>query len=361
MPKPWAIFASLARRVSPVRAGVCRRKRIWWLGLVAQATPLLFEVRPSGTSPALQTADVHEALLQATATMQNRSRNLALAIFVTVLLKSHVLLAQGCSGEACKCQHALGVVSQYRHGRWFVLETDNFQVCCERSAVDATHLARHAEKLRKGLRSKWLGSSSEDAWNPRCQIVLHGTRASYAAAVGRGSEHTVGSSLVRASEGRIVAWRIDLLGGQTEFLSAALPHELTHIVLREQFTSSVPPRWADEGAAILADPITKQGRHSNDLAKALARRDLFRTGELLTMIDYPRSDRMGAFYGQSAALAKFLVDRVDAERFVEFVERAKVEGYDAALRKCYGIDGVPELDRQWRQQMYQVQTATPAG
>jgi hypothetical protein len=253
-------------------------------------------------------------------------------------------------------------LSSHRHGRWFVVESDNFQVCCEESAGHAKQLARHAEAVRTALRTKWLASSLEDRWNPRCQIVLHGSQQSYVSACGRGSERTVGSSLINVSEGRTISRRIDLLGSGTDFLSAALPHELTHVVLRERFTSREVPRWADEGAAILADPTAKQGRHHKDLADALVRRIAFRAAELLTRDEYPGQDRMGAFYGQSASLAKFLIERDSPERFVEFIEKATVQGYDAALQKCYGIDGVTELDRQWQRHLKVVPTAaTPTG
>lgn len=291
--------------------------------------------------------------------MRHKATFFTFAVLVTLLHEPNVLLAQ--SEKASTCPDAPVIVSRSRHGRWLVLETENFQVCSDGSATNATGLARRAEALRSALRSKWLGRSSGGSWNPRCQIVLHRKRESYAAAVGRGSERSVGSSLVEVDDGQIVGRRIDLLADQTQFRSAALPHELTHIVLRERFASTAPPRWADEGAAILADPQTKQARHSNDLTKALARQDLFRIGELLTMDEYPRPDRMGAFYGQSAALAQFLVERVDADRFVKFIECAMIEGYDAALRKCYGIGGVSELDLQWRQHVYQANASGSAG
>lgn len=79
------------------------------------------------------------------------------------------------------------------------------------------------------------------------------------AAVGPGSEHTVGSSLVTVDKAKIASRRIDLLGDQTEFLTAALPHELTHVILRDRLMSTPPPRWADEGMAVLADTEAKQG------------------------------------------------------------------------------------------------------
>jgi hypothetical protein len=160
--------------------------------------------------------------------------------------------------------------------------------------------------------------------------------------------------LVKTNKGRIVSRRIDLLGSDTEFLSAALPHELTHVILRDRFTLTVAPRWADEGMAMLADTEAKQDRHYRDLEEALAQRTTFRAAELLTMEEYPSPGRFGTYYGQSASLTKFLVARKSPEQFVEFLDRARNTGYDAALQECYGIAGVGELDRQWRQHGYSV-------
>jgi len=142
-----------------------------------------------------------------------------------------------------------------------------------------------------------------------------------------------------------------LLEADTDFLRAALPHELTHVVLSDKFVANPLPRWADEGIAMLADPKAKQGRHRNDLHIAFANGMVVHTAALLTMEDYPTPDRFGAFYGQSASLTEFLVKRKAPSQFVDFVERARREGYDSALRRCYEIDGIRELDRQWREDL----------
>jgi len=237
------------------------------------------------------------------------------------------------------------------HGRWFVLETANFQVCCEDSDSPADDLARHAESLRKELRAKWLGDRSSVAWNPRCQILLYSSQRSYVAAVGRGSERTVGSSLVDLEKGRIKTRRIDLLGHSTEYLSAALPHELTHVVLKDRFVTTDLPRWADEGMAILADTDAKQQRHFNDFQQAITSRTTFHVAELLAIDNYTSPTRFGTFYGQSASLTKFLVVRKSPEQFTAFIERASTVGYEAALQQFYGISGLSELDRMWKQHL----------
>jgi len=156
---------------------------------------------------------------------------------------------------------------------------------------------------------------------------------------------------VKSSNGRIIARRIDLLEADTEFLKAALPHELTHVVVNDRFLTNPLPRWADEGIAILADPQAKQRRHRNDLHIAVADGTAFHAAALLALEDYPQPDRFGAFYGQSASLTEFLVERETTVHFLAFMEAARREGYDSALRRYYEIDGIGELDRRWRQRL----------
>jgi hypothetical protein len=253
---------------------------------------------------------------------------------------------------SCTDATSLGCPSverSYRNGRWFVLETANFQVYCEQSESAARKLARHAEVLRSSLCTKWIGRSAPDEWNPKCQIVLYPSQRSYVAAVGRGSERTVGSSLVKVVGGQVTARRIDLLEESTEYLSAALPHELTHVVLKDRFASKGLPRWADEGMAILADTEAKQERHNKDLRDALMSRTTFHAAELFLMDGYPPPKRFGAFYAQSASLTRFLVGRKGPQDFVKFIEQARENGFDTALRECFNIANAAELDRQWRQ------------
>jgi hypothetical protein len=257
----------------------------------------------------------------------------------------------------CTCDDC-DILKKYIDGSWFVVETDNFQIRSNESETHALHLARHAEALRIQLQAKWLDTrSSHEKSQCRCQIVLHANRRSYTAAVGRGSEKTVGSSLVNVHSGRIQSARIDLLGGHTKFLSTALPHELTHVLLKERYPSIDLPRWADEGMAILADSETKQRRHLNDLHDAMVQGTTFDLALLVGIEEYPPYHRWGVFYGQSLSVTEFLIRQHSPEQFVNFIELVAHNGYDAALRDCYGIDNLGALDRQWRQELHSPRTS----
>jgi len=278
--------------------------------------------------------------------------SLTIAVFLLCFpFPKHALFAQDTSAKSCTCENCESAGRSYREGRWFVSETANFRVCCDESEAIANDLSRHSESLRSRLRAQWLDETAGKDWTPKCEVILHSNRKSYEAAVGRGSERTVGSSLVKIESGRITSRRVDLIGDHVQYLSAALPHELTHVVLRDRFLVNPIPRWADEGAATIADTSDKQERHRKDLQKALADGTTFSAAALVASDEFPRIDRWGTFYGESVSLTKFLVNRESPVRFVNFVEAAASNGYDKALKDTYGIKNLAELDHQWRRQL----------
>jgi hypothetical protein len=172
--------------------------------------------------------------------------------------------------------------------------------------------------------------------------------ASYLREVGGGGKNTLGSSLTKTESRRIVSRRIDLRGDVSDPLAAALPHELTHVILADAFAGEELPRWADEGMAMQADPPSKLAGHNRDLDAAIAAQRVFHVGELFAKQEYPTADGRTVFYGESASLVSFLVARRPPSEFVRFIRQSNTSGYSAALRDVYGIESVASLERQWR-------------
>lgn len=227
--------------------------------------------------------------------------------------------------------------------------TEHFVVQSTQDAAALDELGARCEALLTELRTKWFGDQADDrgaAWNPKCLVVVHDTLASYLREV-PGGERTVGSSWIEQSRGVIVTRRIDIRGDKPNWFEGALPHELIHVLLADRFGATPPSRWAEEGWAILADPTEKQFRHDADLHRAVARGEHFRLAELLTLRDYPGPQRITAFYGQSASLVRFLAERRTPADFAAFLKGAASQGYDAALREHYDIEGVADLERRW--------------
>ncbi len=242
---------------------------------------------------------------------------------------------------------AVGAQPRPAANRWYCSTTENFLTY----TTDATlgpRLANHCESQRKCLAEQWLGEDATCSWNTRrCIIVVHPTAKEYVAAVGRGGEQSSGCSTTQVSKGTIVFRRIDLRADRGDPLTAALPHELTHVVLADRFIDRPLPRWADEGMAILADPLPKQQSYQRDAQLASVSAARFTARDLLLMVDYPLEKQKAAFYGQSAALVKYLVSRGGAKKFLNFVERSMSDGSDEALRAVYEITDVAELERLW--------------
>jgi hypothetical protein len=219
---------------------------------------------------------------------------------------------------------------------------------CYHAGHDARELAALCEQWRQKLAGYWGLKPSCD-WSPACQIVVHANARSYVAAVGNGAWQTFGSSeLVFGTGGRIVRRRIDLRGDSPHGL-AALPHEMTHLIAADLLGGRQPPRWADEGMAILADTPEKQRLHERDFSDGLAGRSAFRLSELLAWEHhYPPPHRIPVFYGQSASLTAYLVQCGEPGDFVRFLRLGREHGYDRAAREVYHVAGLAELEQQWQ-------------
>jgi hypothetical protein len=232
-------------------------------------------------------------------------------------------------------------------GPWLRAETANFYICAIAPEAEVRSLAAACERTREQLVRQWLGDKAGAvAWSPKCYVVLHPTAESYLREVGEGQQ-TAGSSLIELENKKIVTRRVDLRADHPEGCDDALAHEMTHVVVADGFMERQIPRWADEGMAVLADSTTKQTLHFADLRQARDERGDFRVAELLGLENYPPPEQQGAFYGQSASLTKFLVDKGTPAQFMRFVQRANAQGYDVALRDIYNIPSVIALEQQW--------------
>lgn len=234
--------------------------------------------------------------------------------------------------------------------RQFHAETENFAVFSFAGGPDARGLAERAETLLSLLRARWLGCMPSSVWRIRCQVVVHEFPSSYARAVGRAAAQTRGSSLIRSHRGAISYRRIDVLAAGTGE-PTALAHELTHVVLADRFQGEQPPRWLDEGIAMLSDSDGKRDLHRRDCVDGLRRREQRPLVEILTSQQLRNPGQIAAFYGQSLTLVEFLVRRRGPETLLAFVQLAAQSGYDAALRRIYGLDGIADLERVWRDEV----------
>lgn len=240
----------------------------------------------------------------------------------------------------------LSAVAQVR-GVWKFIESENFRCWSQLTDDEVRQLTESCELWRTRLRTQWISDSDASRWLPKCDVVVHPNRDQYARTLNRPGDRSVGSTRMQFDQGRAVSRRIDVRADASDWSNAALPHELTHVVLGERFGGRALPRWADEGMAMLSESPEKHRERLADLRHVLVRRSKFTMHQLTRPELAVEPQLRDAFYGQSLALASLLINRSSAATFADFVEDASAGNLDAALRRHYDLDGVPHLQREW--------------
>ena len=236
--------------------------------------------------------------------------------------------------SACQCQ------------RCFVAESHNFRIHCCSTAERVRELAILCERQKSHCQSIWLGERLTD-WPTRCEVFVHPSLRAYSRALGPGSERTSGCSTIQLDQGRVVLRRIDLRGDAVDCLTDSLPHELTHVVLADQFTERRIPPWADEGIAMLAESPDKLQRRLNDLHGLIAQKRTMGLPELVNLTHPPTAALRDAFYGQSVTLAALLLEKGTPDQLLRFINAGQRDGYEQGLRDVYGIASWSALESEW--------------
>jgi len=214
----------------------------------------------------------------------------------------------------------------------------------------AATIHEHAETIRREAFSQLLGETNPKPWLVRCEIHVHASADSFEQAVGGSPVEARGATSLQFSGDRVVARRIDVMGDGPEVVPDAIDHELVHVVLADHFVHSAPPRWADEGLALLFDRPEKQRGHEADFQDARRRGLAWSAADLLALDDYPADGpRQKIFYGQSAALVRWLIARRDAATFIRFLDDAAQAGMEAALDRHYAIPSLASVSSAWKE------------
>jgi len=226
-------------------------------------------------------------------------------------------------------------------------EISSFRVRTYAGGPDSQLILKRCFDLRKQLHEYWQPNSDIAVWTPPCEIVLHQTRAQYLRAVGGFMGSSKGSSFVKFERNQVVKRRVDLLVNE-QGETPALLHEVTHIFLADHFHGQQPPRWIDEGIATMVDTLEKQKLHQRDCRQALTTGTALRIGHLLTLKNFQTAEQVAPFYGQSLSLVRYLAERDQPHKLIDFTKTAMSRGYEHALKKHYGFDSVAALEADWR-------------
>ena len=253
-------------------------------------------------------------------------------------------------GPVCRCSIASAE-------RQCSAESKDFVVRSFVGGPDAYDVVRHCDAVCAQLRANVFGLHEATRWRPRCRVVLHASRQSYLRAVGAVGGQTIGSSSITLSGGRVTGRRIDLVATSEGQGLAALPHELVHVLFADAFPTTAPPKWAEEGLALLMDTADKRARHEWDLDVAIRTRSSIPLARLLADSDYPAAQQRAVFYAQSLSLVEFLTDLKSPTEFVRFVKLSMERGHNHALAAVYGLD-CHQLSRRWWKHASGIQLAS---
>ena len=214
----------------------------------------------------------------------------------------------------------------------------------------AAIIREHAETIRRDAFSQLLGETSPKPWLVRCEIHVHASADSFEQTVGGSPAEARGATSLEFSGDRVVTRRIDVMGDGLDVVPDAIDHELVHVVLADHFVHSAPPRWADEGLALLFDTQEKQQGHEADFQDARRRGLVWSAADLFSLEDYPAdSARQRIFYGQSAAVVRWLIARRDPATFIRFLDDAAQVGMEAALDRHYAITSLASVSSAWKE------------
>jgi RNA polymerase sigma factor (sigma-70 family) len=215
--------------------------------------------------------------------------------------------------------------------------TKNF-VVTGASAEWCERIALAAEQQRKSLAKAWLGKELPD-WKQPCPIVVQINDRAHASA----TSFQFGKQLpLTGRELSITGIKLD--GTLRQILNILLPHEVTHTILADHFREPIP-RWADEGAAMMAENDVVPNRQDDLARKFLKDGMAFRLTALFQMREYPAN--VGAFFAQSCSVTRFLADKFGKPKFLEFVSEGMKGNWEAATKKCFEFESIADMERTW--------------
>lgn len=232
-------------------------------------------------------------------------------------------------------------------GPWKIVESANFRCWSQLPETEARQLTESCEAWRSRLRTAWITNVDRSDWTPKCEVYVHPNQAAYNQTLRRPGDPSVGTTAMNFDQGRTVYRRIDVRADASDWSNAALPHELTHVVLGERFGGHALPRWADEGIAMLSESADKHRERLENFQGVLVARATFQISDLVTTKGMPAPHRRDAFYGQSLALSSLLVRKSTPAKFADFIEDAIRVGSDQALRSHYSLNGLAALQQEW--------------
>ncbi|HVV98742.1 MAG TPA: hypothetical protein VHB77_00295 [Planctomycetaceae bacterium] len=213
--------------------------------------------------------------------------------------------------------------------------TPNFVVTAP-TAEFAKQVGEHAEYYRRELAIKWLGQELPDWFHP-CPIIVKVDPA-----LGAG-----GATSFSFDRGEVFNWNMNIQGSPERILDSVLPHEVSHTIFACHFRRPLP-RWADEGAATLAENDSERHRQTLLTRQVLQNNTRIPLQKLLQITEYPKDMQdVLTLYAEGYALCDWLVQQGGRTRYLSFLAAAHQHGWPQAIKTHYGYASVEELESKW--------------
>ena len=133
---------------------------------------------------------------------------------------------------------------------------------------------------------------------------------------------------------------------QDSFNETILPHEMTHLILREfvGYTTSLP-LWLDEGIASLSE---KQHDWYLTFSRVLVKSSVFIPLEKLTEINKEGLVMPGVFYAEAASVVSFLLETYGRDKFIDYCRKLRDnKDWKKSLKEVYGFQSLSEMNEKW--------------
>lgn len=137
-------------------------------------------------------------------------------------------------------------------------------------------------------------------------------------------------------------------------IESVLPHELTHAVINEFFSSRKTPQWLHEAVAGRFEQTRDHYAEAARLSRRVVAGEFFRLRDLFNQEGYPEGIEL--FYEQAAAVVLYIFESGPEAMHAFLSELAAGNGHDAACAAALGIPqegAVEEFERRWVEWMRQ--------
>jgi hypothetical protein len=220
-------------------------------------------------------------------------------------------------------------------------QTRNFVVFAPTRDI-AKQVGNAAEIYRKELAIEWLGYELPQ-WSAPCPIKVK------VGQIGAGGATTFSFYPNAQGSAEVCNWDMNIQGSLERILDSVLPHEVSHTIFACHFRRPLP-RWADEGAATLAEHESERRRQDMTLRQVFGTPRRIALKNLLSIKDYPSDPQdVLTLYAEGYSLADLLVQEGGRARYLKFVGDAHQNGWERAIRTHYGYRNVDDLEKRWHE------------